>query len=104
MSKAKNGGRPTAMPTEVTRDEFDQLNGRVDVVEHEVDGEKLVTRHVLEQSRRNSDDLAAIKTRLDRVERKVDGLEQGLSGLRKELPKIVGDTMREVLRERDAER
>jgi len=104
MSKAKNWGRPTAMPTEVTRDEFDQLNGRVDVVEHEVDGEKLVTRHVLEQSRRNSDDLAAIKTRLDRVERKVDGLEQGLSGLRKELPKIVGDTMREVLRERDAER
>jgi uncharacterized protein YoxC len=106
------------MPTEVTRDEFDQLKDRVDMVEHEVDGEKLVTRHVLEQTRRNSDDLAAIKTRLDRVERKVDGLEQGVSGLgqefgglrqefsalRRDLPKIVGDTMREILRERDAER
>jgi len=28
----------------------------------------IVTRHVLEQTRRNGDDLAAIKTRLDRVE------------------------------------
>ena len=38
------------------------------MLEQEVDGEKLVTRHILEQTRRNGDDLAAIKTRLDRVE------------------------------------
>ena len=89
----------------------------MNVVEGEVEGEKLVTRHILEQTRRNGDDLAAVKTRLDRVERKVDGLEQklggleqkvggleqNLNGLRKDLPKIVGDTMREVLRERDGE-
>jgi len=133
------------MPADVTRSEFQHLQARVNVVEGEVEGEKLVTRHILEQTRRNGDDLAAIKTRLDRVERKLDGLEQkfdgleqkvggleqkvdgleqkvdgleqnlgglgqkvggleqNLNGLRKDLPKIVGDTMREVLRERDGE-
>ena len=40
----------------VTRDEFE---ARVGVLEQEVDGEKLVTRHILEQTRRNGDDLAA---------------------------------------------
>ena len=126
------------MPADVTRSEFQHRQARVNVVEGEVEGEKLVTRHILEQTRRNGDDLAAIKTRLDRVERKLDGLEQkfdgleqkvggleqkvdgleqnlggleqkvggleqNLNGLRKDLPKIVGDTMREVLRERDGE-
>jgi tetrahydromethanopterin S-methyltransferase subunit G len=91
----------------VTKAEFSQLETRVDLLEREVDGEKLVTRHVLEQTRRNGDDLAAIKTRLDRVEGKVDGLEQKVDslgvkvdGLTKSLPTIVGEVMREVLRER----
>ena len=66
--------------SDVTRGEFDLVKERVDVVEREVDGEKMVTRHILEQTRRNSDDLAAIKTRLDRVERKVDGIEQKVDG------------------------
>jgi uncharacterized protein YoxC len=91
----------------VTKAEFSQLETRVDLLEREVDGEKLVTRHVLEQTRRNGDDLAAIKTRLDRVEGKVDGLGQKVDGLgvkvdglTKSLPTIVGEVMREVLRER----
>jgi hypothetical protein len=54
------------MPTDVTREEFSQFQARVEVVEREVDGEKLVTRYILEQTRRNGDDLAAIKGRLDR--------------------------------------
>jgi len=62
----------------VTREEFE---ARVGVIEREVEGEKMVTRHILEQSRRNSDDLAAIKTRLDRVEGKVDGLQGTVGGL-----------------------
>ena len=45
------------MPADVTKEEFQAL-------EQEVEGEKLVTRHILEQTRRNGDDLAAIKTRL----------------------------------------
>ena len=100
------------MAADVTREEFES---RVSVIEREVDGEKLVTRHTLEQSRRNSDDLAAIKTRLDRVEHKVDGLEQKVDGLERkvddvdvkvnrltrDLPTVVADVMRQVLRERD---
>ena len=97
------------------------LAARVDVVEREVEGEKMVTRHVLEQTRHNGDDLAAIKTRLDRVERKVDGLDQQIkgvaddvhgvrqdltglrgmvTGLTTNLPTMIGDVMRQVLRER----
>jgi tetrahydromethanopterin S-methyltransferase subunit G len=101
------------MPSDVTREEFRAL-------ELEVEGEKLVTRHILEQTRRNGDDLAAVKTRLDRIEQKLDGvdvkglerqvdgldkkfdrLDRKVDNLTKTLPSIVGDVMREVLRERD---
>jgi hypothetical protein len=94
------------MPTYVTREEFE---ARVGVLEREVEGEKLVTRHILEQTRRNGDDLAAIKTRLDRVEEKVDGLDRKFDSLErmvkdiaKSFPVIVGEVMREVQRDRDA--
>ncbi|HEY3640834.1 MAG TPA: hypothetical protein VGL31_07055 [Xanthobacteraceae bacterium] len=99
------------MAAEVTREEFTAL-------EREVEGEKLVTRHILEQTRRNGDDLAAVKSRLDRVEQKLDGvegkvdglerkvggLERKFDGLNKNLPKIVGEVMRDVLDERDRKR
>ncbi len=105
------------MPSDVTREEFE---GRVGVLEREVEGEKMVTRHILEQARHNSDDLAAIKTRLDRVETRLDGVDNRLGGVEtrlgsvenqttgighkldgliRELPKMIGDVMREVLRE-----
>jgi hypothetical protein len=82
------------MAAEVTREEFTAL-------EREVAGEKMVTRHILEQTRRNGDDLAGVKSRLDRVEQKLDGLERKFDGLTKNLPKIVGEVMRDVLDERD---
>ncbi len=63
---------------EVTREEFE---ARVGVLEREVEGEKMVTRHILEQTRRNGDDLAAIKTRLGRVEGSLDGIEDRMSGV-----------------------
>lgn len=101
------------MATEVTREEFE---ARAGVLEREVEGEKMVTRHILEQTRRNGDDLAAVKTRLDRVETRLDrvetrlggvenglgGLEHKMSALTRDLPKIVADAMRDVLRERDS--
>ena len=87
------------MPGPVTREEFDELAD-------EVRGEKVVTRHILEQTRRNSDDLAVLKTRVQRVEekvdaldRKVDGLDRKVDGLAREIPRMVADTMREVMRE-----
>jgi uncharacterized protein YoxC len=89
------------MAAEVSREEFIAL-------EREVEGEKLATRHILEQTRRNGDDLAAVKSRLDRLEGKVDGLERKVDGLgrkvdglSKSLPEIVGEVMREVLDERE---
>jgi hypothetical protein len=51
----------------------------------------------LEQTRRNGDDLAALKTRFDRLEGKVDGIERKLDNLASNLPQIVGDVMREVV-------
>jgi chromosome segregation ATPase len=90
--------------TNVTREKFE-------VLEREVEGEKVVTRHILEQTRRNGDDLAALKTRVARVEEKVDGLDRKVDGLdrkvdslEKSLPRIVGETMREIFRERDTKR
>ena len=81
------------MTADVSRDEFEAL-------EREVEGEKLVTRHILEQTRRNADDLAAVKTRLDRVERKVEGVAQDVGGVKRtlddlirDLPKIIGDAV-----------
>jgi hypothetical protein len=92
------------MPTYVTREEFE---ARVGVLEREVDGEKLVTRHILEQTRRNGDDLAAVKSRLDRVEQrldhvehKLDGLDVKFSGFLRDYPGTVAEIMRGVLRER----
>ncbi|MEJ2379475.1 MAG: hypothetical protein P8Y53_23795 [Pseudolabrys sp.] len=103
------------MPSDVTREEFD---ARVGVLEQEVEGEKMVTRHILEQARRNGDDIAAVKTRLDRVENRLDGVEnrlggvenqtagvgRKLDGLVRDLPRIVGDAVREVMDERDRKR
>jgi uncharacterized protein YoxC len=84
---------------------------RAEFAVREVEGEKMVTRHILEQTRRNSDDLAAIKTRLDRVEEKVDGVSQDVRSLRgtvdnlvNNFPQIVGEVVRSVWRERGGKR
>ena len=55
------------MATDVTRDEFKRLETRVDIVESEVEGEKMVSRHILDQTRRNADDLAAIENQRVRI-------------------------------------
>jgi hypothetical protein len=86
------------MPVDVTREEFE---ARVGVLEREVEGEKMVTRHILEQTRRNGDDLAAVKTRLDRVENRLDRVEHKLDGLVRSLPVVVGEAVRDALDERE---
>jgi septation ring formation regulator EzrA len=117
------------MASDVSRDEFVHLEARMTVVEQEVEGEKMVTRHILEQSRRNGADLADFRNdladfkrqtgeRFDRLERRFDNLEgrfgnlegrfdkleRKVDTLRKDLPSIVGEVMRDVLHERDRER
>jgi len=107
------------MASDVSRDEFQHLEARVTVVEQEVEGEKLVPRHILEQTRRNGDDLLDFRKqtdqRFDNLERRFDGLERRFDGLerrfdglernlKRALPKMVADVMRDVLQERDNER
>ncbi len=60
----------------ITQDEFKRLDARVSSVEQEADGERMLSRYVLNQSRQNGDDLAILKTRVDRIEGKIDQLEQ----------------------------
>jgi len=93
------------MPEYVTREEFES---RLSYLDQEIEGEKLVTRYILEQTRRNGDDLAAVKTRLGRVETRLDGVENGLKTLNasfqsfsRNLPAMMRDVMRELLQERD---
>ena len=52
------------MSTYVTRDEFER---RMRVLTGEVEGEKAVTRHILEQAHRNGDDLGIVKSDLATV-------------------------------------
>jgi hypothetical protein len=85
--------------TFVTHGEFKRLEGRVSAVEQDADGEKMLSRYILSQSRQNGDDLAILKSRVDRLEQKVDRVETELMSLKRELPAIVADAMREVLRE-----
>jgi tetrahydromethanopterin S-methyltransferase subunit G len=94
------------MSDTIGRDEFKILQDRVSVVEREVDGEKMVSRHILKQVRANGDDIAAVKTRLERVETRLDGVESevcavktDLAQFRKDMPSIVAGAMREVLKE-----
>jgi hypothetical protein len=88
--------------TYVTHGEFKRLEGRVTTAEQEVDGEKLLSRYILSQSRQNGDDLAILKSRVDRLEQKVDRVETELISLKKDLPFIVAEAMREVLREQSS--
>jgi hypothetical protein len=62
---------------------------------------------ILQQTCRNGDDLAAVKSRLDRVEQrldrvenKLDGLDMKFSAFLRDYPTAVGEIMRQVLRER----
>jgi predicted RNase H-like nuclease (RuvC/YqgF family) len=72
-----------------------------------------VTRHLLEQTRRNGEDIAEIKSdvkgltrrvdgldrKVDALDRKVDGLDRKVGGLARSLPEIVGEAVRDAFRE-----
>jgi outer membrane murein-binding lipoprotein Lpp len=91
-------------------------------VEQEVEGEKIVPRHILEQTRRNGADIATMKVDIGVLESDVATLKADVAILKSDvtaiksdlrslsaevdahqtnLPRIVADTMREVLHERD---
>lgn len=105
---------------EVTREDLKRVETRVEFVAQEVEGEKLLSRYILQQTRQNGDDLAILKARteriegkvdklegkvdklegkVDRLDGKVDRLEQKFNQLETKLPGLIADVMREVLRE-----
>jgi chromosome segregation ATPase len=102
------------MIDEPTAGRWQALEDRVSALEQDVDGERIVSRHILQETRANTDLLAVIDKRQERIEdkfdgldrkvetleRKVDGIDQGLKSLARSLPQIVADAIREVDRER----
>jgi seryl-tRNA synthetase len=70
------------MPAYPTREEFK-------VLQNEVEGEKLVTRHILEQTRRNSDDLATLIRKVDGLESRVESLESKVGALDAKLIELI---------------
>jgi archaellum component FlaC len=78
----------------------------------------MTRRQILEQTRRNGDDLASVKSQLERIENRLDGIDRKLGGfdgrhgglertvdeLTENLPKLIGEVMRDVLDERDRKR
>ena len=75
-----------AMNSYVTREEFEAFKREL---KGEVEGEKAVTRHILEQTHRNGDDLGSIKSRLDRVEARIDHIAGDTVVLRADLGRVV---------------
>ena len=70
---------------EVTREDLKRVETRVEFVAQEVDGERLLSRYILQQARQNGDDLAVVKTRVERIEGKVEKLEGGSTSLSRSL-------------------
>jgi predicted RNase H-like nuclease (RuvC/YqgF family) len=60
---------------------------------------KSVHRDLLKFEEKTDRKLQEHDARFDRLDNKIDGVDRKVDGLTKALPNIVGDTMREVLRE-----
>jgi outer membrane murein-binding lipoprotein Lpp len=73
----------------------------------EVDGEKIVTRHILEQLRQNTDILLEFRGELTALHQKVDKIGDAVAllgaqvtSLEPKLSGIVADALRDVLRQK----
>ena len=79
------------MTAELTREEFER---RIGYLEREVECEKMVTRHILEHTRRNGDDLAELKAGLKKIEislgTRIDGVEGKVDGLTAKVDSLTG--------------
>jgi uncharacterized protein YoxC len=60
---------------------------------------KGVHKAVLAFQARTEQRFDQVDGKLDKIDGRLDRVESGLKGLRTDMPKIVGETMREVLRE-----
>ncbi len=76
---------------------MDEMEGSFAFLMEQVKG---VHRSVLAFQEATEANFKSVNTRFDRVEGELREVRQQVHGLRSELPSIVGDAMREVLRER----
>jgi hypothetical protein len=60
----------------------DDMNDRIRFLESEMAGEKVVTRHILEKTQHNGDDIAAVRTDITRLDLKVDRMANDVVGSR----------------------
>jgi|HubBroStandDraft_1064217.scaffolds.fasta_scaffold131105_2 hypothetical protein len=75
-----------------------ELEGSFGFLTEQVRG---VHKDLLAFEARTEQRFEAVDERFDKVDGRLDRVEREVRGLREEMPRIVGDTMREVLRERD---
>jgi uncharacterized protein YoxC len=75
-----------------------ELEGSFGFLTNQVKG---VHRDLLTFQEKTEQHFAKVDGRLDKVDSRLDHVEKGIKDLRHDMPGIVGDTMREVLRERD---
>jgi len=72
----------------VTREEFEAFKRELT---GEVEGEKAVTRHILEQTHRNGDDLAAVRSELGTVRSELGAVKSRLDHLAGDVAVIKAD-------------
>ena len=84
-----------------------ELKRRMDELEAEVEGEKLVTRHIFEAVRRTETKVDRLETKVDDMDSRLTGVESDVaqvksdvSGLRRDLPDVVGNAVRDAMREK----
>jgi hypothetical protein len=67
---------------------FEDLEHRVRELANDVEGEKIITRHVLEQCRRNGAEIAAVRVELNTIGLRIDNLAGDVTEARAALNRL----------------
>ena len=67
---------------------FEDLEHRVRELVNDVEGEKMITRHVLEQCRRNGAEIAAVRVELNTIGLRIDNLAGDVTEARAALNRL----------------
>ncbi len=67
---------------------FEDLEHRVRELANDVEGEKMITRHVLEQCRRNGAEIAAVRVELNTIGLRIDNLAGDVTEARAALNRL----------------
>jgi len=67
---------------------FEDLEHRVRELANDIEGEKMITRHVLEQCRRNGAEIAAVRVELNTIGLRIDNLTGDVTEARAALNRL----------------